>query len=314
VLDRCTRSGVELATIDGAGYPALLRQIDDPPLVLFYKGCAPSLVAPAVAVVGSRRASRYGTNVARELAGALAGAGLWVVSGLALGIDGVAQAAALARGRSAAVLAGGAERATPRAHHRLYTELVERGCVMSEYPPGTQTLAYHFPIRNRIITGLCVATIVVEAGLRSGSLISARLALEQGRDVFAVPGNIDSKTSAGTNRLIADGCAPAVAPAELLADVAAAAARLGVITAPVTAAEDVGRRSEAADIGRDCDDDESRVLAVLETTPMQVDAIAAAVGLDQTRIMTLLTALELDGRAQRLAEGAFVRAFDLTLR
>ena len=152
----------------------------------------PAAIAPAVAIVGARRASRYGLRTARRLGEALAGAGAWVVSGLAVGIDAAAQEAAFAAGRTAAVLAGGVDRCFPSANRKLAAGIAERGVVLSEVRPGTPTLAFRFPIRNRIITGMAKVTVIVEAHAKGGSLVSARWALEQGRDVLAVPGPIDS--------------------------------------------------------------------------------------------------------------------------
>jgi DNA processing protein len=310
----CRARGVEVATFESEAYPALLRTIDDPPLVLYFRGAAPARIAPAVAVVGSRRASRYGRRTAERVAAGLAEAGFWVVSGMAMGIDAAAHAAALRSGRSAAVLAGGAERASPRIHARLHAQLAEQGCVLSEHPPGTPTRPHHFPIRNRIITGLCVATIVVEAARRSGSLISARLAAEQGRDVLAVPGNIDSPTSVGTNLLLRDGCDAVVDHDQTLAELVRSAARFGPRPQPRAPAQAAADSAESVDLGATADDGARRVLEALDDEPMHVDELAAAAGLAAARVRELLTMLELEGRARRLGAGTYVRTFDLTPR
>lgn len=184
-------------------YPALLREIIDPPLVLHLAGSRDHLSRPCVAVVGSRRASPYGVNAARQLARDLARAGAVVVSGLARGIDAAAHEAALdAGGATIGVLGTGIDVVYPRSNARLFRRLADQGLVVSEFPPGAPPLPEHFPIRNRVISGLCLGTVIVEATSRSGSLITARMAAEQGREVFAVPGSIFSKGSEGTHRLI----------------------------------------------------------------------------------------------------------------
>ncbi len=300
-LARCRRAAhdaeMAIATLASPEYPPSLRTIPDPPLILYYRGGNLAELQPAVAVVGSRRASRYGKRIATLLARELAAAGATVVSGLAVGVDTAAHEGALAAGRSAAVLAGGVDRIYPSRNASLARALIERGALLSEYPPGTPTLAYHFPIRNRIITGLAAVTVVVEAATRSGSLVSARLAIEQGREVFAVPGNIDSETSGGTNRLIRDGCAPLLDPADVLEQLGLRPA--GVPTEP-------GTPIQAVD-GGPRDPDIARVLAALDSTPAHPDELVAGCRLDGARILELLTALELDGLAERCPGGRFVR-------
>lgn len=315
LLDRCRSVDIKWAPISSTDYPPLLRSLDDPPLFIFYKGIAPALAEPCVAIVGARRASHYGRRVAADLAGRLAAAGFWVVSGMALGIDAAAHQGALARGRTVAVLAGGLDQPSPTSHRRLYEAILKEGTALSEHPPGMPSYPGHFPIRNRIITGLCPLVVIVEATERSGSLISARLGNEQGREVFAVPGNIDSANAAGTNRLIRDGCAPLVDPREVIPQARAAAARFGQISKSTS--DDPARSTpdgEKPTIATVYSSDTDRILAALGSEPAHVDAIADAVGLDQSSVMTLLTALELDGVAERLAAGTFVRAGDLTRR
>jgi DNA processing protein len=191
-----------LALVDDS-YPAMLKEIIDPPLALFYRGDPDVLRQPLVAVVGSRRASPYGINAARELARQLSSAGVTVVSGLARGIDAAAHEAALASsGKTIAVLGTGIDIIYPRSHRRLTDAIAAAGLVLSEFPPGTPPMAQNFPIRNRIISGLSLGVVIVEATSRSGSLITARTAAEQGREVFAVPGSIFSRGTEGTHRLI----------------------------------------------------------------------------------------------------------------
>jgi len=205
-LDLCGRRGVEILVEGGPGYPRLLGQIADPPGVLFVRGRLEPCDALAVAIVGSRHATAYGRRVAHQLAGGLARAGYTVISGLARGIDHAAHRGALdAGGRTIAVLGSGVLEIYPPEHADLALEVVGQGALMSEVPPLSSPHAGAFPSRNRIVSGLTLGTVVVEAADRSGALITARLAGEQGREVFAVPGPIDSRTSRGCHRLIRDG-------------------------------------------------------------------------------------------------------------
>ena len=200
------RSGVRLITAFDPEYPQALREIADPPFVLHALGRIDRLRLPAVSIVGSRDASRYGRDVAFRLAQELSAAGVVVVSGFARGVDAAAHEAALDHpGGTIAVLGCGLDVDYPREHRRLKEKLATVGLLLSEYPPGTEPSPKNFPIRNRIIAGLCSGVVVVEASRRSGSLITARLAADFGRDVFAVPGSIFSETSVGTHGLLRDG-------------------------------------------------------------------------------------------------------------
>src|SRR5205085_1451707 len=197
--------GADVLVLDDGSYPQLLREIPDPPITLYVRGrWQESLEAPCVGVVGSRRCSTYGQNVAVMLARELAARGVTIVSGLARGVDAAAHRGALeAGGRTAAVLGTGIDEVYPRDHRRLAAEILEKGgALVTQFPLGTPPVAENFPYRNRIISGLSYGVIVVEASENSGSLITARLALEQGREVYAVPGNITSGNSFGTNYLI----------------------------------------------------------------------------------------------------------------
>lgn len=198
-------------------YPELLRHIPDPPPVLFALGDASLLTRPAVAIVGSRDHTSYGAGVCRALAATAAGAGVAVVSGMARGLDAVGQTAALdAGGTTIGVLGNGLGVVYPAANRMLYDRVAARGLLLSEFPPGERPSAGSFPRRNRIISGLARVTVVVEAAAGSGALITAGTALDQGREVMAVPGNITSSVSVGTNRLIRDGAAPVLEPADVL--------------------------------------------------------------------------------------------------
>jgi DNA processing protein len=202
--DEVSRLSGDAVTLADDNYPPLLREIIDPPLALHLRGDRSLLQREGVAVVGSRRASPYALNAARRIAEPLAGqAGLVIVSGLARGIDAAAHEAALdTGGTTIAVLGTGIDVIYPRSHTRLFKRIEEQGLIVSEFPPGTAPLAANFPMRNRVISGLTRGTVIVEATSRSGSLITARMAAEQGREVFAVPGSIFSSGSVGTHRLI----------------------------------------------------------------------------------------------------------------
>ena len=207
-----------LARSDSA-FPPRLRSIHDPPLGVFLRGAGSLelLSLPAVAVVGARSCSEYGAHVARALAGRLAAAGVVVVSGLARGVDGWAHRGALERGgQTVAVLGCGIDRDYPRAHAALAAQLAERGLIVSEYPPGVAPAPWRFPARNRIVAGLTLATVVGEARARSAALITADLALDEGREVLAVPGQITSSLSRGTNALLRLGATPVTGAADVL--------------------------------------------------------------------------------------------------
>ena len=207
VLEDCRKFGIKILTLEDERYPRRLLNIDVPPLVLYYKGTVlPFDDLPAVAVVGAREGSRYGRDQAKRLGYELARCGGVVVSGAARGVDSEALEGALQCGAPvAAVLGNGLDVVYPQENGKLYEAVAAHGCLMSEYVPGTAPLGRHFPIRNRIISGLCLGTLVVEGTMKSGSLITAELALEQGRDVYAVPGNLGEHCCEGSNRLIQDG-------------------------------------------------------------------------------------------------------------
>jgi DNA processing protein len=205
VLASLAKKGFGLLTREDAAYPALLREIFDPPYVLYFAGRPEVLKEPAVAVVGARRPTPLGRAVAERLARDLAACGLVVASGMAVGIDSLAHWGALQAGRTVAVLGSGLDEIYPRENKDLFRKIAEKGAVLSEFPPDARPLAYRFPLRNRVISGLALAVVVVEATRRSGSLITARLALEENREVMAVPGNITSGLSSGTNWLIKTG-------------------------------------------------------------------------------------------------------------
>jgi DNA processing protein len=271
------------------GYPPLLAELHDPPNRLHLRGGPAGLLArPSVAIVGARGCSPYGAQVARELAQSLAAAGIVVVSGLARGVDAEAHRGALAvGGLTVAVLGCGIDRDYPRAHAELARRIVERGLIVSEYPPGVEPAPWRFPARNRIIAGLARATVVVEARERSGALITADFALELGRDVFATPGEITSALSAGTNDLLRQGATPLLSAEDVLE-------ALGLEPAPQTVPD--GLSAEARD-----------VLERLSDGARTLDELVRATEIDPAAAAALLTELELAGLIAA-ADGVYRRA------
>jgi len=286
-----TESGL-VGLIQGTpGYPPLLQEIPDPPVVLWLRGQTPALSSPAVAVVGSRAASPGGRLVAARLARDLSRAGLTVVSGLARGIDGAAHQAALeAGGQTLAVLGCGADVVYPREHRELARRIAASGAVVSELLPGSPPLAFHFPLRNRVISGLSRAVVVVEAGERSGSLITARAALEQGRDVLAVPGGIMSGRHRGSHSLIKDG-------ARLVETVDDVLDEIGWHPR----AEPAQVESANMWISKDLE------IHMPLGEPCSVDDLVAGTGWSIPRVLSDIGRLELVGRVTRSGGGAFVR-------
>ncbi len=283
-LERARRLGLSLLLQGTPGFPPLLRELSDPPVLLYLRGCL--LDGPTLSVVGSRRPSQRGCEITPQLIGPFARLGGVVVSGLAYGIDAAAHRGALdAGGSTLAVLASGLERPTPRGNAPLARRIVERGGgLLSEFAPGTPALARHFPDRNRLISGLSRATLVVEARERSGSLTTARHALEQGRDLLVVPGPIDTDQCRGSNRLLRDGAHPVLEPADLCSGLALAA-REGPVGA---GAADARLPAEAR-----------RLLGRLAGGPSHVDALARGLGVLPEALAPLLLELELAGRIAR---------------
>ncbi len=207
ILARCLRDGIHILTMQDAAYPNRLRSIPDPPPVLYYRGSLPDFDAmPVIGVVGTRKASSYGLTMANRLGYQIAACGGTVVSGMAAGIDGVAAKAALtAGGTVVGILGCGADVVYPASHRSLYADVEHGGCLLTEFPPGTPPMGKNFPRRNRIISGLSCGVLVVEAPKKSGALITAKLALDQGRDVFVVPANADNDIALGSNALLREG-------------------------------------------------------------------------------------------------------------
>jgi DNA processing protein len=291
--------GIDVVTEADADYPRPLRQIHDPPGVLFRRGQSQPQDELAVAIVGTRHATRYGLAQAERLAGSLARTGFTVVSGLARGIDAAAHRGALAAGgRTIAVLASGLLEIYPPEHDRLAEEVAAGGYLLSESPPRMIPLSGSFPQRNRIISGLCVGTIVVEAPDRSGALITARHAYEQGREVFAVPGPVDSRMSRGCHDLIKDG-------AKLIESIDDVLAELGPLTENIER-DDGTRVQHPAELA--LNEIEQQVLSEIDNSPTSIDAVAAACGLAVHRVLSTISVLEMRRLVRRTSGTQVVRS------
>ena len=289
-LDRAQALGFAPICWNDASYPMALQTIIDPPPVLWTRGAAATLNAPAVAIVGARAASPYALSVAERLAGDLAASGLVVVSGMARGVDSAAHRGALAaRGTTIAVLGCGVDVVYPPEHDGLARDIATSGVVTSELVPGTPPLPQFFPLRNRIISGLSRAVVVIEAGEKSGSLITARLALEQGREVLAVPGNVLSGRNRGAHALLRDGAKIVESADDILEELGMAAPSAARSTAKTTA---------AGDPIVDC---------LIAGEPTDLDTIAERTGLTPTRLLPRLFELEMRGAVVRAGGGRFVR-------
>lgn len=298
-LQVCRDAGLMLLTEDSPDYPRLLREIPNPPSLLFVRGRLLPDDALAIAIVGTRHASRYGQRQAERLAGGLARAGLTVISGLARGIDAAAhQAAIQAGGRTVAVLGSGVLSIYPPEHQQLAEQVSQAGALVSENAPLSQPLSGTFPQRNRLITGMSLGVVVVEAAERSGALISARHAMEQGREVFAVPGPVDSRTSRGCHRLIRDG-------AKLVETVDDVLEELGplVEAAPRSDGRVVHHPGELQ-----LNEQERLVLDAIGSEPTGIDAVVVASGLPVQRVLATLSVLEMRRLVRRLS-GSLVARF-----
>jgi len=298
ILRRLEQLDVQVITWDSPEYPVLLRQISDPPPVLFVRGKLLPTDEWAVAVVGSRKTTVYGREVARHLAMDLAQNGITVVSGMARGIDGVAHKAALeAGGRTIAVFGCGVDVIYPYEHRELSERIIANGALISNYPLGTLPEGSNFPPRNRIISGLGLGTIVVEAGLRSGALITSDFALDQGRDVFAVPGSILSPTSAGCNRLLRDGAAIVTEVRDVLETL-----QLVQIAEKQIAREILPENAV-----------EAALWAQLSTEPCHLDDLARTTEMPVEVVSSTLVMMELKGMTRQVGSLQYVRAREDTV-
>ena len=280
VCDHIEKMGIQVVTWEDDSYPRRLKEINQSPPVLFIRGSVEMADDWAVAVVGTRRVTPYGRQVAIELGRFLAQNGVTVVSGLARGIDAVAHSSALqAGGRTIAVLGNGVDVVYPPEHRKLTEEIMRAGALISDYPVGTPPESQNFPPRNRIISGLSLATIVVEAGEKSGALITAEFAVDQGREVFAVPGSILAQQSTGTNRLIEQGARPLLKMSEIL---------------DVLKLEKLPEMRETRRV-MPASDHEKQILKVLSLEPSHIDTICQLSGLPIQEVSATLAMMELKG-------------------
>ena len=302
ILEAAERLGGQIFITEDVDYPELLRHIPEPPPVLFTVGDASLIARPAAAVVGSRDHSTYGAEVCRRISGLAAAAGVVIVSGMARGLDAVAHAAALDSGGSTiGVLGNGHGVIYPAANRRLYERVAAGGLLVSEFPPGERPTAGSFPRRNRLISGLSRVTVVIEAAEGSGALITAGTALDQGREVMAVPGNITSVTSVGCNRLIRDGAAPLLEPGDLLQHFPELAAGLAASATDITGPEPLPETLSAAE----------RELAVLiGAQPLHPDELANRSRRPIAEVLSLLCALEIAGIIEQTPGRVYKRAWN----
>lgn len=282
-------------------YPSLLAGIDDPPLALFVAGDPAVLDSPALAIVGSRNPTSAGRENAEAFGTFLANCGLTIVSGLALGIDAAAHRGAMRAGRTIAVCGTGLDEVYPSRHRRLAAAIADNGAVISEFPCGTASRPENFPRRNRIISGLAVGTLVVEAAIRSGSLITARLASEQGREVFAIPGSIHNPLAKGCHQLIRQG-AKLVDSAEHIIE------ELGPLLGLDTVeAERPRRESDASNDEPSLDKEYEKLLECLEDSPVHIDQLVIRSGLTPDAVSSMLLIMELRGIVESAPGGRYAR-------
>lgn len=327
ILGDCQRLGIELLTIQDAAYPARLQNIYDPPVLLYVRGHLPVMdEETAIAVVGTRKCSPYGVACGEKLAFGLAAAGAVVVSGLAEGIDAAAVRGALRAGGTPVSVAGnGLDVKYPRENRYLYEDVAAAGALLSEYPPGTRPDGRHFPVRNRILSGLSLAALVIEAPARSGALITAETALEQGRDVFAVPGPIDALTSVGCNRLIRDGAGLVSDAWDILREyqdrfpdkIHQESARqqpktLGYQARQTREAKPVLPSLSLREEKLELTDDQIALLRALpEEEPVLVDDLIEKTGIPTRRVLSALTVLEIEQLIEQHSGKRYTRKVNL---
>lgn len=293
--ERSCKKGIRFVPYFSPDYPEKLREIPDFPFALFVKGSLPDRVSKKAALVGARRCTPYGEKYAVEFAEKLASCGVEIISGLARGIDGMGQRGALmGGGRTFAVLGCGVDICYPREHIGLYVDILEQGGgILSEYPPGTPPVSQNFPPRNRIISGLSDVVLVMEARERSGSLITADLALEQGRDVYALPGPVNSELSRGCNRLIQQGAGILLSPEALLRDW------------NLSCGEPVQKKDKNEKV---LETPENLVYSCLGLYPKNIDCLAEETKLGVSELMNALVALELQGCIKEISKNFYIKA------
>jgi len=294
-MEKIEREGVTLLTLTDPSYPFRLSMIDDPPLVLYAKGVGIGSDTYPIAIVGTRNITAYGRSVAQQIGSGLAHAGMTVVSGFARGIDAVAHQAALsAGGRTIAVLGSGIDRIYPPEHRKLYSQIAEAGIIFSEFPMGEIPTPHNFPQRNRTISGISLGCVVIEASQKSGALITARFALEQGREVFAVPGSIFSETSRGTHYLIQSGAKLIESTQEIIDEL------LPQIAKPAT-------EPSPAPVVPNLVAEEKQLYQLLSMEPKHIDRIIEESSLEASDVSHRLLELELKGIVRQLVGQHYAR-------
>lgn len=292
-LENIYRHNIKVITLDDKLYPLYLKNIYDPPVVLYMKGNIEE-DEKYLAVVGSRKATSYGLGMAQTISCELAKYGITVVSGMARGIDSFAHKGALgSNGRTIAVLGCGLDIVYPYENKKLMESIIENGACISEYLPGTTPCAGNFPARNRIISGMSLGVIVIEAGERSGSLITANFALEQGREVFALPGNVNSINSTGTNKLIKEGAKIVTGIDDILEE-------LNISFSEEKIKDFFTRKLKDDKLFKGLDDEERKIAVSLKTEPFHIDAIAKKTGFSIQMVSSILVMLELKGVVEQL--------------
>jgi len=295
-LDWCAQPGNHLLTLADHNYPPALLDIPDPPLMLYAKGRAELLSAPSLAIVGSRNATAQGVANAENFSKALSQAGLTIISGMALGIDTAAHLGGLkGAGSTIAVIGTGADIVYPARNRSLAHQIADAGCIVSEYPLGTPAIASNFPRRNRLISGLARGVLVIEAAAQSGSLITARLGAEQGRDVFAIPGSIHSPLSKGCHLLIKQGAKLVESAQDVLEE----------LRLPMSS--QTSNKSPDLPLSSTSNPELARLLEAIGFDPVSADALCERSGLDAAILNTQLLTLELDGAVERLQDGKYRR-------
>lgn len=313
IAESCREKGIGILTFRDAAYPNRLRNVEDGPVLLYYRGICPDPDSrPMIALVGTRKATPYGLRIARSMAGQIAACGGIVVSGGAFGVDTAAMEAVLDAGcPTVGVLGCGVDVVYPASNRQLFDRVVAKGCLISEYPPGTKPEHWHFPQRNRIISGVSHGVLVVEAPQKSGALITARCALDQGRDVYAVPGNIDSAACAGSNALLLDGAQPVMSGWDLMRNYQAQYPHIvSQQEVPVSQQQaPIETRCDKLDIDNpapgpysvkmdrldDLNEEEKALLSCLGPEPVLMDEVIARLQIPAAKVLSMMTLLSLKG-------------------
>jgi len=291
-IKKAERFSVKICPFNSDNFPEPLRKIKDPPLLLYVKGEIKDSDMLSIGIVGARKCTEYGRSIARNFSNELATLGITIVSGLAYGIDASAHNGALdVNGRTIAFLGSGIDVVYPQSNKPLYEKIVKSGAIISEFPIGTQPSQYNFPFRNRLISGFSLGIVVVEAEEKSGSLITAGFALEQGKDVFAVPGNITSTLSRGTNKLIKDGAIPLTDVSDILEN--------------IKEFKDLKREKRGVKLSNE----ENSILRVLENGANTIEVISTGTKIKPIRLTQILTEMEFKGLVKRVG-GRYIKVYE----